>query len=381
MAPLLLLWRFGSHVFDPQLKLIWTNKMPRQTSKTNSPKRRLSGFTAVELLIMATILSIVTAFGLIGITRARASVRLSGAARQYASYVEKARIFSIRSHADNAAERATVAINTGKSSYDVTMDLDGDGGMDTRTINLPSGISFETIETIAFDWRGRTWSTVDGVTSSNAQVSIRLLSSDDSVSIDVTGSGDITIDSQVFDDSVPNVRLNVGDLAAGATPVPTPDSGSTTPGGDGTPITDPGNTLPDLNASPTPVVISGDGSPTASPTPAASPTATPRATPAASPAATPVIEPCTINTDKSLIVMSMESSATIKVGHDLNSSVSITGSSSKPSELQVTPGGAQTVGAGSATTFTIKSKKSMGVYSVTFSSNCGSKQVPVTVVL
>ena len=79
--------------------------------------------------------------------------------------------------------------------------------------------------------------------------------------------------------------------------------------------------------------------------------------------------------------MSMEGSTTIKVGHDLNSSVSITGSSSKPSELQVTPGGAQTVGAGSATTFTIKSKKSMGVYSVTFSSNCGSKQVPVTVVL
>ena len=355
--------------------------MPRQTSKTNSPKRRLGGFSAVELLVMATIISIITAFGLLGITRARASVRLSGAAREYASYIEKARIFSIRSHADNAAERATVAIKDGKSSYDVTMDLDGDGGMDTRTVNLPSGISFETVETIGFDWRGRTWNTVDGVTSSNAQVSIRLVSSDDSVSIDVTGSGDITIDSQVFDDSVPNVRLNVGDLAAGATPVPTPESGSTTPGSD-TP-TDPGTTLPDMNASPTPIVTTGDGSPSASPTPTASPsaTATPRATPAASPAATPTIVPCTIKTDKPLIILSALGSTTIKVSHDSTTSVSITGSSSKSSDLQVTPGGAQSVGANSATTFTIKSKKSIGVYSVTFSSNCGSKQVPVTVVL
>ncbi len=99
-----------------------------------------------------------------GITRARASVRLSGAAREYASYIEKARVFSIRSHADDAAERATIAINDDQSSYDVTMDLDGDGDMDTRTITLPNGVTFDTVETIAFDWRGRTWNTVGGIT-------------------------------------------------------------------------------------------------------------------------------------------------------------------------------------------------------------------------
>ena len=354
--------------------------MPRQTSKTNSYQRRLGGFSTVELLIMMTVISVITAFGLLGITRARASVRLSGAAREYASYVEKARTFSIRSHADVAAERATVAVNAAKTSYDVTMDLDGDGGMDTRTINLPSGISFETVETIAFDWRGRTWSTVDGVTSSNAQVSVRLLSSDDSVSVDVTGSGDVTIDSQVFDDSVPNVRLNVGDLASGATPVPSPDSSGTTPTGDASPTPTPLITLPDITPSPTPIITSGD--PTATPTPSASPsaTATPRPSPAATPTPTPVV-PCTITTDKPLIIMSMEASTTIKVSHNSTTSVSINGTSSKPSDLQVTPGGAQSVGANSAATFTIKSKKSMGVYSVTFSADCGSKTVPVTVVL
>jgi hypothetical protein len=76
-----------------------------------------------------------------------------------------------------------------------------------------------------------------------------------------------------------------------------------------------------------------------------------------------------------------EGTATIKVSHDGNSSISITGTSSKPSDIQVTPGGAQSVSAGGLTTFTIKSKKSIGVYSVTFSSGCGSKVVPVVVIL
>ena len=352
--------------------------MLRQSPNTNSSTRRFSGFSAVELLIMATIISIVTAFGLMGITRARASVRLSGTAREYASYIEKARIHSIRSHADDAAERASVAISAEKTSYDVTMDLDGDGDMDIRTITLPSDISFETVESIAFDWRGRTLSTVGGVTTPNAQVSIRLLSSDDSISIDVTGSGDVTIDSLVFDDSVPNVSLNVGDLAAGATPVPTPvseDSPAPTP----TPLE---GILPDVD--PTPPVDVLDGLPVATPTPratpAANPTPTPRATPTPDPTPTPTpAAQCTITTDKELVIMGLDVTATIKVSHTSDTSVSISGSSSKPSDLQVTPGGPQNISSGGTTTFTLKSKKSLGSYSVTFTAGCGSKNVPVIV--
>jgi hypothetical protein len=79
--------------------------------------------------------------------------------------------------------------------------------------------------------------------------------------------------------------------------------------------------------------------------------------------------------------MSANGTATIKVSHTANTSVSFSATSSKPSALQVTPGGAQTIGANSATTFTIKSKGSIGVYSVTFTAGCGSKTVPVTVLL
>jgi Tfp pilus assembly protein FimT len=358
--------------------------MGMQKSKANLTTTRTGGgFSAIELLITATVLTIVTGLGLMGITRARASVRLSGAAREYASYIEKARIHSIRNHADEAGERANVAIDEARTSYDVTMDLDGDGDLDTRTITLPSDVTFETVETIAFDWRGRTWSTVGGVTSANAQVSIRLQGANDTVSIDVTGSGDITIDSQVFDDSVPTVTLKVGDLAAGATPVPTPVSEPTpeTPVPVATP--DPSQLPIDLPTPPD----GGDVIPVPTPKPESSPTPrstpTPNATP--TPTSTPTPEPtpsvCTLNADKVTVIMGREATATIKISHTASTTLSVSGTSSKPSDLQVTPAAAQDVAPGAAASFTIKSKKTSGTYSVTFSTSCGSKVVPVVILL
>lgn len=359
--------------------------MQMQKSKAKLTTRTGGGFSTIELIITATVLTIVTGLGLMGITRARASMRISGAAREYASYIEKARLFSIRSHADDAGDRATIEINADQISYDVTMDLDGDGGMDTRTIALPDGVKFETIETIAFDWRGRTYRTVGGVTETNAQVSVRLVGTNDTVSIDVTGSGDITIDSKAFDDSVPNVSLNVGDLASGATPVPT-----VTPNTSATPEASPvavATPDPTADPDPTPITEVGDENPsptptpsaTATPTPTPTPTATPTPTPTATPTPTPTI--CTITADPTTLIMGMDSTKTIKVSHDASTSLPITGVSSKSSDLQVTPGGAQTVGAGSALTFTLKSKRSLGIYSVTFTSSCGSKTVGVVILL
>ncbi|HEU4710136.1 MAG TPA: hypothetical protein VFS76_01155 [Pyrinomonadaceae bacterium] len=379
MAPLLLKGRRGQPLWTTSNFLIGpTTGMKKTTAPT---KRNQFGFSMIEITIMTAIIAIVTAFGLMGITRARASVRLSSAAREYATYIEKARMHSIRSHADDASERAGVAINESKLSYDVTVDLDGDGSIDTRTIALPAGVSFETVEDISFDWRGRTWSTVDGVTTANAQVSIRLKNSNDTVSVDVTGSGDITIDSGVFDDSVPNVTLKVGDLASGATPTPTPvsvatPSPSATPNPDVIPIPTPdnGGVVPQ----PTPAVDLGGGTPTPTPSPAATPTPTPVATPTPNPTPTP--STCTITTDPLSLILNMEGTTSIKVKHSGTSAINISGSSNKPSELQVT-GGAQSVSAGGFATFTVKSKKSMGVYSITFSAGCGSTTVPVVVIL
>ena len=358
--------------------------MKMRKSKANSNTRRTrGGFSAIELLITAAILSVVTGVGVMGISHARASIRLSGAAREYASYVEKARIYSIRSHADDAGERATLTINDDRTGYTVTMDLDGDGVLDTRTITLPDGVTFERAETVAFDWRGRTWNTSNGVTSSNAQVSIVLVGTNDTVSIDITGSGDVTIDSAVFDDDVPDVKLHVADLT-GATPTPTPITDATaTP----TPTPDPLASPDDRsNPTPTPTPIDsggGDTTPTPTPTPSSTPTPTPtpRATPTPHATPTPTPEPamCTLSLSLPQLILLKDKSGDIVVAHDAGTTLTISASSSKASEIQVSPNSQAVAGGGSAT-FTIKSKKSTGTFSVTLSTSCGSKTVPVIVV-
>jgi len=353
-----------------------------------TPNTPHTGFSAIELVITCAVLAIVTGFGIVGISNARATVRLSGAAREFATYIEKARMFSIRSHADDATERASITINADKASYNVTLDLDGDGDLDTTTVTLPDGVTFDSVETIAFDWRGRTLNTVSGVTSSNAQVSFRLQYDGDIVSIDITGSGDVTVDSVVFDDSVPNVTLRVGNLASsGTTPVtttpvtttpvtttptiPTTDPTTVTP-------TDPTTTTPTDPTTTTPTDPTTTNPTTPTTTNPTTPTTTNPTTPT-TPTTPAVPAVCTITADTSLLRLSLDGTSTIKVSHDASTSLSISGTSSKPTDLQVT-GGAQTVAPGATTSFTVKSKKTLGTYSITFSSSCGSKTVSVLVV-
>ena len=356
--------------------------MGMRKSKANLQTTRTGrGFSTVELVIVVTVMTIVTSFGVIGINRAKASIRLSGAAREYASYIERARLYSIRSHADNADERSKVVISDDKRSYNVSVDLDGDGVLDTRTIPLPDGIKFGTVETIAFDWRGRTWNTVGTTTTSNAQVSITLTNDVDSVSVDVTGSGDITIDSKVFDDEVPDVHLNVGDLASSATPTSTPISVATPAASPSSSVT-PGGSVADPTATPDAGGgLAGNSTPTPTATPTPTPTPTPTATPTPRPNATPTPTPevCTVTADQALLVLHLDGSATIKISTSSASSQTISASSSKASELQVSPNN-QSVSAGGTASFTVKSKKSAGVYSITFTTGCGSKTVPVTII-
>lgn len=360
-----------------------TMNLPK-TKANHKTSRKGGGFSTIELIITVTVITIVTGFGVLGITRANASIRLAGAAREYASYIEKGRILSIRSHADDASERSTIAINDNKTSYDITMDLDNDGDLDTRTITLPDGIEFDgDPETIAFDWRGRTWNTKNGVTLANEQVSIRLKNSNDIVSIDVTGSGDITINSIVFDDEVPDVTLKVADLASNGTTTTTTIPGTSPT--DETPVITTPPVTTDPGTEPDPVDTGSDPdpttepNPTTDPTPTPTPTPTPSPSPSPSPSRDPIPAVCTVNADMSTLTLSLQGSSTIKVSHDASVSLPISATSSRASELQVS-GGAQTVAPGEYAIFTIKSKKLLGSYTVTFKTSCGEKVVPVTVV-
>lgn len=118
------------------------------------------GFTVIELLIVITILAVVSGFALMQITRAREVMVRENAARQLGSYLEKARVDSLRRHPTASAQMAQVTL-INATFYSVTIDADGNGTLDApKVFSLPanSGLQFNSPfpRTIYFNWRGRT---------------------------------------------------------------------------------------------------------------------------------------------------------------------------------------------------------------------------------
>src|SRR5947207_2349446 len=217
----------------------------RTPTRTTQHGRDQKGFTLLQLITTLAIISVVSALAVFGITSARAAIRLQNSVRQFAAYVERARADALRRH--NTA--SVQLVDT--SNYSVTMDFEVSGTATTQTFSLESGVTFiTTLRTISFDWRGRTPSEVsvgfsNGVTTGN---------------VNITGSGDVTIDAEIFHDaSIPNLNLNAN-VPGGLVPDPSPAANST----------------------PTP-----SPSPSSSPTPSPSPTATPTSTPTPTPTGTP----------------------------------------------------------------------------------------------
>src|SRR5437016_8155897 len=150
-----------------------------------TPLNSASGFTTIQLIITLAIRSIVTGMAVVGISRARDHVRLVNSARQFAAYVERARADAVRRHS------GTVVETTDINSYSITMDWDGFGNISTRTFNLESGVVFTTGDkSITFDRRGRIPS----------EQSFGFSNGRNTVSVGVTGSGDVTFDAQFFHD-------------------------------------------------------------------------------------------------------------------------------------------------------------------------------------
>jgi prepilin-type N-terminal cleavage/methylation domain-containing protein len=118
-----------------------------------------NGFTVFELLIVLSIISVISGFALMQITRARQVMVRENAARQFAGYLEKARIDSLRRHAMTSAEMAQVSI-INATFYTVTIDANGDRALDTPIVVslAPDGLQLNGPfpRTIYFNWRGRT---------------------------------------------------------------------------------------------------------------------------------------------------------------------------------------------------------------------------------
>lgn len=163
------------------------------------------GFTVIELLIVVSIISVVSGFALMQITRARNVMTRENAARQLGSYLEKARVDSLRRHPAAASQMAQVTV-INATFYSVTMDADGNGALDPpKVMSLPadSSLQFNTPypRTIYFNWRGRT---VDAAGNVATPPFITISNSYGSSRIDLTNAGQTTLEGPAASSPVTN---------------------------------------------------------------------------------------------------------------------------------------------------------------------------------
>ncbi len=163
------------------------------------------GFTVIELLIVVSILSVVSGFALMQVTRARQLMTRENAARELGSYLEKARVDSLRRHPTAAAQMAQVTV-INSTFYSVAMDADGNGALDApKVLSLPAGtaLQFNTPypRTIYFNWRGRT---VDAAGNVATPAFITISNSYGSSRIDLTTAGQPTLEGPAASSPVVN---------------------------------------------------------------------------------------------------------------------------------------------------------------------------------
>ena len=356
----------------------------RKKAVSESPLGQ-NGFTLLQVIIVIALISILTAFGTIGVVKGRAHMRLAGSARTFAGMVEKARADSVRRHAMGAA-MSNVQLATA-TSYSVTLDFDSNGvidASDTRTFNLDTNVTFDPNfvgTSISFDWRGRS------VTGQVTPVLVLSGPATGRALITISGSGDITMDGEGFPDgSIPDVTLNgnpTGDIRPDPPPNPLP-IGVVDPNATPTPV--PTQTpTPNPNATPTPYPTPY---PTPEPTPTPcenhgvncrptpTPTPVPTPTPAPSPSPSPT-NPCTLSASPTSITLDNKGTASISLGvanAGGSTTVSLSGNTNS-SHISVTLASGQTgtvSGSGTVTFIaTMNGNNQTGVLTFTASSPCG----------
>lgn len=206
----------------------------RDLNRTSAAQRRRPGergFTLLQLLITIAIIGVVSTFAVMSIANARENLRLQNSARLFASRVEKARLDAIRRRTNNEVR---VVFNS-PTTYSITMDFGGAGVVSTRTFSFEPGVSFlsNSPGTIAFDWRGRM--TILSSTTPDCIATFSIANSRP-LTIDVTRSGDVTVDGMGDTELAEVAYTNVNRTAdvvpdtvvAGATAPPVTEACSTT---------------------------------------------------------------------------------------------------------------------------------------------------------
>jgi Tfp pilus assembly protein FimT len=306
-----------------------------QMKRRSDGMNRERGFSMLQLVIAVAITGIVSTFALIGIAKSRDHIRLQTSVRKLASYLEKARLDSIRRHPATASEMAGVVF-TNTTTYTVKMDFDGTGNVQTRSFTLEDGISVSSLglPSVSFNWRGRTSSCTIEFTIQN--------SGGDQSWVDVSDSGDVTVNNDV--DVLPTVSYaNVNSSADVATG--TVVSGSTVRSNSADCTDDTSSSGPSTPAPP----ITGTGT------------------------------SCTMTANPSSLSVKKNGSTTGSVTISTTGSGNYTITPSGPTNLQISPT-SKTISGGGSTSFSIKSlNNTRSTFAVNFGSSCTTVTVAVKV--
>ena len=278
---------------------------------------RERGAGMVELVIVLAITAVISAFALLQVRSSRSALRVQNSVRQLASYMEKARVDAVRRHGTSAVTFSNTR------TYSVTMDFNNGGTPTTRTFTFQDGVNLASSElpNVTFTWRGRT------LTSGSNCVTTFAVSDtmDHGLSVDVSGSGDVTVENQ--QPTLPNVTYNNTVSSSDSINTREVVTGSST--SDNTPCMD----------------LSGGGVGVDSGPPS-----------------------CSMHVNSSSISIKKNGGATGSVQVSMNNPSLVV--ASFPSNLTVSPS-SQTVSTGQ--NFSIVSKNTLrGPYNVTFTSQCGS---------
>jgi type II secretory pathway pseudopilin PulG len=306
-------------------------------SRAGECMRGEGGFSLLQLMLAMAVMVIVGTFAFMGITSARDNMRLSGSARQFAAYVEKARIDAVRRHVSSASPTKVEFVDT--NTYRVTMDFDGDGIATTRDFTFENGVGLFSQPTapITFDWRGR-------MTACTATFSLQNLNGNQTT-IDITGSGDVTVDSDIEVVSAVShtnvnktVDVSTDATVKGATAAPTFSATDCSA----------------VSVGPVGGAIGGGGGGGGTPAPTCS----------------LVANPGSLSIKKN-----GGTTGTINITVGTTATVSVSG----PSNLTYTPA-SQTVTSSGSTAFSVKSNNNTrGTFKITFTNGCTTTDVMVTV--
>lgn len=192
------------------------NMLTQKQGQRISRRRCERGFSVIEMVIVVAIVAVISTFALIGVEAARAGQRRVNSARMLSSYLEKARVDSVRRRAENTVANplATVTI-VDANSYSVFLDFNGNGTPIARTFTLEPGVAFmaeDIAAVISFDWRGRTGN------DRRLEVFNADHPNDNKymTRIAVSSFGDVTVNRDV---ATPSINVNTTEFAS---PTPTP---------------------------------------------------------------------------------------------------------------------------------------------------------------